>query len=38
VSSKAALLQLRAHMLHRVKLVVGGERVNDLLVMEFVLN
>lgn len=33
-----ALMRLRAHMLHRVKVVVGAERVRDLLVTEFVVN
>ena len=33
-----ALLRLRAQMLRRVQTVVGHERVNDLLVMEFVLD
>jgi flagellar FliL protein len=34
----AALMRLRAQMLRRVQVVVGQGRVNDLLVMEFVLN
>ncbi len=34
----AALVRLRAQMLRRVQIVVGQGRVNDLLVMEFVLN
>ena len=34
----AALLRLRAQMLRRVQTVVGGDRVRDLLIMEFVLN
>lgn len=33
-----ALVRLRAQMLRRVQIVTGGERVNDLLIMEFVLN
>jgi flagellar FliL protein len=34
----AALTRLRAQMLRRVQVVVGQERVNDLLIMEFVFN
>lgn len=34
----AALVRLRAQMLRRVQLVAGEGRVNDLLIMEFVLN
>ena len=34
----SALTRLRAQMLRRVQVVAGPERVNDLLVMEFVLN
>jgi len=34
----AALITLRAQMLRRVQLVVGQERVRDLLITEFVLN
>jgi flagellar FliL protein len=34
----AALVRLRAQMLRRVQLVTGEGRVNDLLIMEFVLN
>lgn len=33
-----ALTRLRGQMLRRVQIVVGGDRVRDLLVMEFVLN
>lgn len=36
--SNAALVRLRAQMLRRVQVVTGGDRVNDLLIMEFVLN
>jgi len=32
------LSRLRAHMLRRVQMVLGKDRVNDLLIMEFVLN
>jgi flagellar FliL protein len=32
------LIRLRAQMLRRVQLIVGEGKVNDLLVMEFVLN
>lgn len=38
IESPDALVQLRAHMLRRVQIVTGEERVLDLLVMEFVLN
>ncbi|WP_319825070.1 flagellar basal body-associated protein FliL [Thalassovita sp.] len=34
----AALVRLRAQMLRRVQIVAGPDRVNDLLIMEFVLN
>ena len=34
----AALVKLRSQMLRRVQIVTGGDRVNDLLIMEFVLN
>ena len=34
----AALTRLRAQMLRRVQVVTGGNRVKDLLIMEFVLN
>ena len=35
---QAALVRLRAQMLRRVQIVTGGDRVSDLLIMEFVLN
>lgn len=38
LSNPAALVRLRAQMLRRIKVVVGDNRVNDLLIMEFVLN
>ena len=38
LEDRAALTKLRAQMLRRVQIVVGQDRVNDLLVMEFVLN
>ncbi|TNC71309.1 flagellar basal body-associated FliL family protein [Rubellimicrobium roseum] len=38
VEDPAALLKLRAQMLRRVQVVAGGDRVRDLLVMEFVIN
>ncbi len=38
LSAPAALVRLRAQMLRRIKLVVGDDRVRDLLVLEFVLN
>ena len=34
----AALIRLRAQMLRRIQIVVGEGRVNDLLIVEFVLN
>lgn len=34
----ASLSRLRAQMLRRIQIVTGTDRVNDLLVMEFVLN
>lgn len=38
LKSASALVRLRGQMLRRVQVVVGEGRVNDLLVMEFVLN
>ncbi|MEC3861566.1 flagellar basal body-associated FliL family protein [Mesobacterium sp. TK19101] len=38
VADRDSLLRLRVQMLHRVRLVVGDDRVSDLLVSEFVLN
>ncbi|MEO1139062.1 MAG: flagellar basal body-associated FliL family protein [Pseudomonadota bacterium] len=38
IRNNAALVRLRAQMLRRVQVVTGGDRVNDLLIMEFVLN
>ena len=38
LSNNSALVRLRAQMLRRVQVVTGGDRVNDLLIMEFVLN
>ncbi len=38
IEDPAALLTLRSQMQRRVDLVVGGDRVHDLLVMEFVVN
>lgn len=38
VEDPSALLRLRAQMLRRVQVVAGGDRVRDLLVMEFVVN
>ena len=38
LEDSSALVKLRAQMLRRVQIVTGGERVNDLLIMEFVLN
>lgn len=36
--NSSALVRLRAQMLRRIQVVTGGDRVNDLLIMEFVLN
>ncbi|MDC0116168.1 flagellar basal body-associated FliL family protein [Octadecabacter sp.] len=38
LESPTALIRLRAQMLRRIQVVVGEGRVNDLLIMEFVLN
>ena len=38
VESPSALTRLRAQMLRRVQIVAGADRVNDLLIMEFVVN
>ncbi len=38
LTNSAALLRLRSQMLRRIQLVTGGDRINDLLIMEFVLN
>ncbi|WP_415922557.1 flagellar basal body-associated protein FliL [Tateyamaria sp. SN6-1] len=38
VEGPSALTRLRAQMLRRVQIVVGTERINDLLIMEFVVN
>lgn len=38
IEAPSSLLALRSQMRRRVDLVVGGNRVNDLLVMEFVVN
>jgi len=38
IESAAALTRLRAQLLRRVQIVAGPGRVNDLLIMEFVLN
>jgi len=38
LEQRTALVRLRAQMLRRVQVVTGGGRVNDLLIMEFVLN
>ena len=36
--SPTALIRLRGQMLHRVQIVVGRNRVRDLLIMDFILN
>ncbi|MFL4469486.1 flagellar basal body-associated protein FliL [Tateyamaria armeniaca] len=38
IESASALTRLRAQLLRRVQIVAGPGRVNDLLIMEFVLN
>jgi flagellar FliL protein len=38
LEAQGALVRLRGQMLRRIKLVAGEGRVNDLLVLEFVLN
>lgn len=38
LEDRTALIRLRAQMLRRIKMVVGTGRVNDLLIMEFVMN
>lgn len=38
LQNNASLVRLRAQMLRRVQVVTGGDRVRDLLIMEFVLN
>jgi flagellar FliL protein len=38
LTDQAALVQLRAQMLRRLQVVTGGGRINDFLIMEFVLN
>ena len=36
--ANSVLVRLRAQMLRRIQIVTGGDRVSDLLIMEFVLN
>jgi flagellar FliL protein len=38
LEDSSGLVRLRAQMLRRVQIVTGADRVNDLLIMEFVLN
>ena len=38
IEDTSALARLRAQMLRRVQVVVGPDRINDLLIMEFVIN
>lgn len=38
MEAPSALARLRSQMLRRIQVVAGQERINDLLVMEFVLN
>ena len=38
IEDPSALLMIRAQMLRRIQIVTGGDRVRDLLIMEFILN
>jgi flagellar FliL protein len=38
LEERTALIKLRAQMLRRVQMVIGEDRVRDLLIMEFVMN
>lgn len=38
LTDSSALMHLRAQMLRRLQVVTGGEGINDLLIMEFILN
>lgn len=38
LTDSTALVRLRAQMLRRIQIVTGGARVNDLLIMEFIVN
>ncbi|WP_417250300.1 flagellar basal body-associated FliL family protein [Celeribacter sp.] len=38
LESPSALIQLRSQMLRRMKIAAGDQRVNDVLIMEFVIN
>lgn len=38
IEEVGSLIRIRSHLLHRVQVVIGEGRVNDLLIMEFVLN
>ena len=38
IEDTSALARLRAQMLRRVQVVIGPDRINDLLIMEFVIN
>lgn len=38
LTDSTSLARMRAQMLRRIQIVTGGGRVNDLLIMEFVLN
>ena len=38
LEANSILVRLRAQMLRRIQIVTGAGRVNDLLIMEFVLN
>jgi flagellar FliL protein len=38
IERPTALIRIRAQMLRRIQLVVGGDRVRDLLISQFVLN
>ena len=38
IEDSSGLMRLRAQMLRRVQIVTGADRINDLLIMEFVIN
>jgi len=37
IEDPSALMQIRSHILRRIEIVAGPERINDLLIMEFVI-
>ena len=38
IEQPAALIKIRSHLLHRVRVVAGEQNINDLLIVEFVMN